>query len=191
VDLTHIYLVCFAVGLISACVSAFFDFLGGHDLHFHLPHHLPGHDGHAGGGPDSHGMPGVSPLSLTIIGSFTTAFGGIGLILTCFAITASGWISLPLAILGGFFIAFVVFVFFNKLFRAAQGSSEGCVRQLVGQGATVITPIAPGGVGEIAYVQGGTRYTAPARTDDGHALASGAHVWIVRISDTQFYVTAM
>ena len=33
----------------------------------------------------------------------------------------------------------------------------------------MITPIPPSGVGEIAYVQGGTRYTAPARTRIGVA----------------------
>jgi membrane protein implicated in regulation of membrane protease activity len=191
VDLSHIYLVCFAVGLISACVSAFFDFFGGHDVHFHLPHHLPGHDAHIDSGLNSSGMPGVSPVSLTIIGSFITAFGGIGLILAGFALTASAWISLPLAVFGGFAIAAVVFLFFNKLFRATQSSSEGCVHQLIGQSATVITPIAPGSVGEIAYVQGGTRYTAPARTEGTKLIASGSSVWIVRISETQFYVTTI
>ena len=78
---------------------------------------------------------------------------------------------------------------FNKIFHATQSSSEGQVHLLIGHSATVITPISPGGVGEIAYVQAGTRYTAPARTESAEPIAAGATVWIVRISGTQFFVT--
>jgi membrane protein implicated in regulation of membrane protease activity len=64
------------------------------------------------------------------------------------------------------------------------------VAELVGQSATVITPIAPGGVGEIAYVQTGTRYTAPARSHDPSvAVPSGTNVWIVRVDGAHFYVS--
>ena len=61
---------------------------------------------------------------------------------------------------------------------------------LVGQAATVITPVAADGVGEIAYVQAGTRYSAPARAEGGAAFASGATVKITRVVGTQFYVAA-
>jgi membrane-bound ClpP family serine protease len=63
------------------------------------------------------------------------------------------------------------------------------VAELFGVSATVITPIAAGGVGEIAYVQGGTRYTASARALDEREIVSGAKVRIVRTSGSQFYVT--
>jgi hypothetical protein len=46
-------------------------------------------------------------------------------------------------------------------------------------------------VGEIAYVQGGSRYTAPARTESGGAVGSGATVKINRITGSQFYVVPM
>ena len=82
----------------------------------------------------------------------------------------------PLAALGGLFIAAGVFFLFSKIFHATQSSSEGRVAELFGHSATVITPIAPGGVGEIAYVQGGTRYTASARTDEDRPVASGEKV---------------
>ena len=62
---------------------------------------------------------------------------------------------------------------------------------LVGTKATVITPIPENGVGEIAYVQGGARYTAPARVETGGALGSGRVVKITRIVSTQFYVQAI
>ena len=64
------------------------------------------------------------------------------------------------------------------------------VADLVGQAATVITPVAADGVGEIAYVQAGTRYSAPARAEGGAAFASGATVKITRVVGTQFYVAA-
>ncbi|MCX8157630.1 MAG: hypothetical protein N3J91_14480, partial [Verrucomicrobiae bacterium] len=42
--------------------------------------------------------------------------------------------------------------------------------------------------GEIAYIQAGTRYNAPARTEDGQAVAAGQLVRIKRVVGTQFYV---
>jgi hypothetical protein len=61
----------------------------------------------------------------------------------------------------------------------------------VGVSATVISPIPQHGVGEIAYVQGGSRYTAPARTESGGAVGSGETVKINRITGSQFYVVPM
>jgi len=187
VDLSPIYLICFGVGLFFAIISAFFaDIFGGH--HFEGDTHVP--HGHAEGGFGSHDMPGFSPLSPTTIASFITAFGGFGLILSKFSATASPWIHVPLSIGAGFAVAGGVFVVFSRVFRATQSSSEGRVAELVGQSATVITPIATGGVGEIAYVQSGTRYTAPARSHDNAALPSGTSVWIVRVEGTHFYVSS-
>jgi len=62
------------------------------------------------------------------------------------------------------------------------------VAQLIGTEASVITPIPENGVGEIAYVVRGTRYTAPARVESGTAIASGQSVKIKRVVGTQFYV---
>lgn len=179
-DVTTIYLVCFGVGLIFAIVSAFFaEFGGGHD----------GHAGHADAGFGSHEMPGLSHFSPTTIASFITAFGGLGLVFSQLEATRSAWLSVPLAAAGGIGIAAVVVAVFNKIFRATQSSSEGRVAELFGHSATVITPIAAGGVGEIAYEQGGTRYTAPARTLDDSAVESGAAVRIVRVEAAHCYVT--
>ena len=59
---------------------------------------------------------------------------------------------------------------------------------LPGLSATIITPIPEHGVGEIAYVQGGTRYSAPAREETGMAVGNGKTVVITRVVGTQFYV---
>lgn len=182
-ELQSIYLICFGVGFVFAIVSAFMaDVFGGHDAHVDL------HAGHAEAGFGSHDMPGFSPLSPTTIAAFITAFGGLGLIFSKIDATSSVWISAPLAAFGALFVAAGVFFLFSKIFRATQSSSEGHVAELFGHSATVITPIAPGGVGEIAYVQGGTRYTASARTDDERTVSSGEKVRIVRVVGSQFYV---
>jgi membrane protein implicated in regulation of membrane protease activity len=88
-------------------------------------------------------------------------------------------------------IATAAFFLFNKMFQATQSSSESHVGSLVGQTASILTPIPENGVGEIAYVQGGSRYTAPARTEKGTSVAAGKPVRISRVVGTQFYVETM
>jgi membrane protein implicated in regulation of membrane protease activity len=136
-------------------------------------------------------MPGLAPFSPTTISCFITAMGGLGMIFSTIKATNHVWISLPLSVIGGLAIAAGVFFLFNAIFHSLQSSSESRVASLVGQTATIITPIPANGVGEIAYVQGGTRYTAPARESDGSAVTSGKAVKIVRVVGTQFYVTAI
>lgn len=183
-----VYLICFGVGLLFTLVSALASHLfgGGHDVH--VDH---GAGGHAEAGAGGHDMPGFSPLSPTIIASFITAFGGLGMVFSRIEATSSPWISAPLALLGGLVIAAAVLMLFRSVFRATQSSSESKVGSLAGQTASVITPIPAGAVGEIAYVQGGTRYTAPAREDNGAAVANGRTVKITRVVGSQFYVVAI
>ena len=77
----------------------------------------------------------------------------------------------------------------RQLFRKTQSSSESKVASLAGLIATIVSPIPEHGVGEIAYVQAGTRYTAPARAEQGVAIAAGQSVKITRVVGSQFYVT--
>jgi membrane protein implicated in regulation of membrane protease activity len=183
-----IYSICFGVGLLFTIVSAFLGHLfgGGHDAHADVGTH-----GHAEAGFDHTGMPGLAPFSPTTIACFITAMGGLGMIFTSIKATNHVWISLPLSVLGGLAVAAGVFFLFNSIFHSLQSSSESRVGSLVGQTATIITPIPANGVGEIAYVQGGTRYSAPARESEGGAVAAGKTVKIVRVVGTQFYVTAV
>ncbi len=194
---------CFGFGLLFTLVSA----VAGHAFggHGDVGHGLGGHgggmhgghsggmhgghaQGHAEGGGGANDMPGFAPLSPTTLAAFVTAFGGFGMIFNSFAATRSVWLSAPLAVLGGLGIAAGVFWLFNLIFRKTQGSSEGRVSDLLGQSATVITPISADGVGEIAYVQSGTRYSAPARSVGGAVFTNGATVKITRIVGSQFYV---
>ncbi len=183
---TLIYGLCLVVGLLFALISAVTGHLfGGHegaDL---------GTGGHAEAGFDDTGMPGISFFSPTVLASFVTAFGAFGLIFTRIPVTSSVWLSAPLAIAGGLAISGLTLSFFNYVFRRTQSSSESRVATVVGQTASVITPIPEKGVGEIAYVQGGTRYTAPARAEGQLAIAAGQAVKITRVVGTQFFVEAI
>jgi membrane protein implicated in regulation of membrane protease activity len=93
-------------------------------------------------------------------------------------------------VLGGFIIAGCVLWLLRQLFSHTQSSSESKVSSLAGMTATIISPIPANGVGEIAYVQAGSRYTAPARLeDDSKTAGNGKLVRITRVVGSQFYVT--
>lgn len=178
-----IYAICLVVGLLFTLISAVAGHLfGGHDGGD------VGTGGHAEAGFDHTGLPGISFFSPTVLSSFVTAFGAFGLIFSRIEATASPWLSAPMALAGGGIVASGVFWMFNAMFKKTQSSSESRVASLVGQTASIVTPIPENGVGEIAYVQGGSRYTAPARTENGKPICAGKGVKISRIVGTQFYV---
>lgn len=179
-----IYLACLLGGLVFTILSAVLGHVfGGHEGH------VDGAGGHAEAGFDSSDMPGVSAFSPTVIASFITAFGGFGIIFNRIPATKNAWASAPLAVLGGVVIATLVLWTLRQLFRRTQSSSESKVATLAGCIATIITPIPENGVGEIAYVQNGSRYSAPAREESGTAVANGRTVKITRVVGSQFYVS--
>lgn len=191
-----LYLVCCIAGFFFTIVSAFLGHaFGGHDGHFEAG--SGGHDGdvgtggHAEAGFENTGMPGVSPFSPLLIACFVTAFGGFGLVLRQIPLTRNPLLSAPLATLGAFGIAAGLYWLLATIFSKTQSSSESRVGSLVGMTATIITPIPANGVGEIAYVQAGSRYTAPAREEKGVPVANGQAVKITRVVGTQFYVAAI
>lgn len=187
-DAFLVYLICFGVGLLfTICTALFGHIFGGHGH----DGHVDGSGGHAEAGVDASDMPGVSALSPTVIASFVTAFGGIGMILHQIPATKPAFISGPLSLLGGFGIAGAVLWLLRQLFQRTQSSSESKVATLVGMAATIITPIPENGVGEIAYIQAGTRYTAPAREEGGAPVANGRPVQITRVIASQFFVKAV
>jgi membrane protein implicated in regulation of membrane protease activity len=180
-----IYAICLVVGVIFTLGSAVAGhFFGGHDSDV-------GTGGHAEAGFDHSGMPGISFFSPTVLASFVTAFGAFGIIFSKIEATKSVWASAPLSIVGGCCAAGLAFWLFNTMFSKTQSSSESHVASLVGQAASIVTPIPQDGVGEIAYVQGGSRYTAPARSEKGVPVGAGQTVKITRVVGTQFYVEAV
>jgi membrane protein implicated in regulation of membrane protease activity len=184
--MTFFYAVCLVVGLLFTLISAVAGhFFGGHDGGD------VGTGGHAEAGFDDSGVPGISFFSPLVLACFIAAFGGLGILFTDIKATESVWLSAPLSAGGAVCIAATVLWLFNLVFSRTQSSSESRVATLVGQTATLITPIPENGVGEVAYVQGGTRYSAPARSENRTAIPQGQTVRIVRIVGTQFYVESM
>jgi membrane protein implicated in regulation of membrane protease activity len=153
----------------------------GHDLHHGLGH---GADAlHA----DAEGEVQLSPISPVTITMFGTAFGGAGLV-AFHALALPALYSLPMALLSGLIIAGVAFYAFSKLFQATEGSSEPRTSELVGLEAEVITAIPAQGLGEIAYVARGSRFTAPARSEDGRPHTAPSTVLIERVVGSVFCV---
>jgi membrane protein implicated in regulation of membrane protease activity len=182
-----VYIICLGVGLVFTVVSAVFGHLlgGGHEGH------VDGSGGHAEAGADTSDMPGISAFSPTVIACFITSFGGLGIIFHNVPATKSPWLSAPLAVLGALVIAYAVLWVLRQLFQRTQSSSESKITEAIGTIAHVITPIPENGVGEIAYVQSGSRYTAPAREEKGRAVPNGSAVKVIRVIGSQFYVATI
>ncbi len=179
----YVYAGCLALGVLFTLISMVAGhFFGGHDGGD------VGTGGHVEAGLDTHGMPGMSFFSPTVLATFVTAFGAFGIVFSHIEGVKSVWASAPLAAVSGGVVAWLIFLLFNTMFKKTQGSSESRVASLIGQSASIITPIPRNGVGEIAYVQGGSRYTAPARAEQGVPIVAGSTVRICRIVGTQFYV---
>ena len=174
------YAICFGAGVVFTLITA-------------ISSQVFGGDGDVGGGDIDAGgtdVTGFSPLSPSSIAAFVAAFGGFGMILSQIEATSSPWMSVPIAFVGGVAVAGFTLWLLNMVFSKTQSSSEAHIAQIAGVVATVISPIPPDGVGEIAYVQAGSRYSAPARSENGIAIANGATVKITRVIGTQFYVSA-
>jgi membrane protein implicated in regulation of membrane protease activity len=186
-----IYLLSFVAGVVYALVGGVMaGVLGGHGHHAGLV----GHDLHHGMGhsadalhTDTEGEVQLSPISPVTITMFGTAFGGVGLIATR-TLALPVLLSLPMALASGLLLAAVAFFTFSKLFQATEGSSEPRVSELVGLEAEVITPIPAQGLGEIAYVARGSRFTAPARSEDGKPHSAHSTVLIERVVGSVFCV---
>jgi membrane protein implicated in regulation of membrane protease activity len=180
---TAVYLICLGVGVLFTVISSVMGHtFGGHDGD------VVGSGGHAEAGADSSDGPGVSALSPTIIATFITAFGGLGVIFKQIPATQSTLMSAPLSVVGAFLVASGILTMLRALFKRTQSSSESKIATLAGMEATVLSNIPENGVGEIAYVQAGSRYTAPAREETGRAVPTGRSVKITRVTGTQFFV---
>jgi membrane protein implicated in regulation of membrane protease activity len=208
-----VYWVFFIVGTVYAFISAIFAGMGemgieggdiGHDMDvghdFDLGHDLDfagdvdvgdldvGHvDPDIGSGPlgEVH-LPAVSPIT---IGAFLATSGGTGIILKNVLDASPLAVSL-LSAAGGFIGAAIVFLIIRKMVLTFQGSSEAQIRELIGIEGELITPIVPGGTGEIAYVSRGSRYSAAARATDAKLeISRGTAVTVKRIVGNTFFVT--
>ena len=162
------YLFFLLVGLVYSVISVI---LGGH--------HFSG-GGHDIGQEASGGEVSFSPLSPMVIASFITAFGAGGLI-SHYALKVPGVLSVLIALFVGLIVGAVVFYVFYTIFAVTQSSSEAQASALLGVIGEVITPISQHGLGEIAYIIRGSRYTAPAKSARGNLIERNQSVKIVSV----------
>jgi len=180
--------VCFGVGagfvILSFVFGEIFGFFGGGSA-----------DCSAGGGSTAAtecpsvggGNSAVSPFMPKIIALFLTIFGGAGLLL---GRTALQWfVVLPLAVLAGLCVAFVVFRFVVLPLHKRQNTSVRSTASFVGSSAVVVETIRQGGYGEITYSARGNSFSAPAKAESGEGIKRGTTVRIVYIEDGTFYVS--
>ncbi|MCX7918029.1 MAG: NfeD family protein [bacterium] len=181
--LAALYFFCLLVGLIYAIIATIlgghhFDFGGGHEVDI---------GGHDVGTEVSGGELQFSPLSPVVIATFITSFGAMGLI-ALFALKVSALVSVLVSVVVALAIAAIVFMLFAKLFSVTQSSSEAQISELIGTIGEVITPISATGLGEVAYIQRGSRYSSPAKSADGNPIDRNVSVKIVKVVGNTVYV---
>ena len=118
---------------------------------------------------------------------FLAWFGGVGYLLTTHArlwyLTVLG-----LATIAGVAGAALITSFIVKVLDSPDSALEPMDFQMVGAVGKVNIAIRGQGTGEIIYVQGGTRRSAGARSDDGKPLNKGAEVVVTRFERGIAYV---
>lgn len=186
--MTTIYIVCFAVGLLSALLLA----VSG-DLHVAHVHHVAG--GHAGGhhvgaghhASGSHHAAGghhavggtlqsvlgfaLSWLSPVTLAGGALLFGGVGLLFhgASFALP----LALVAAVLGAFLLRSLMAAFIRSSSPPLSLSGEGAI-------ATVNATIHRDSAGEVGYTLEGLHRSAIARSQEGIEIPRGTQVVITR-----------
>ena len=198
-----LFLVCFIVGFVLALLSVLSGLLElhlpgnlGHVFHIHMhtdvPHvHVPHGHVHVNG-PHAHagtaqGTGDISPINFPTIMAFLAWFGGAGYLLTSvygfWYVTALG-----LATIAGLIGGSIVFWFFVKVMMANEKPMDPTEFRVVGAVGTLTLGIREGGTGELVYVQGGSRKTVAARTEDGSAIPKGTEVAVTSFERGVAYV---
>ncbi len=128
--------------------------------------------GHAAA-PSFH-FPFFSPLALA------TLFGAMGAwgLIAKHGFNASDPTSLVVAAPAAVVTAYLVTYAGWRLVTGSTGSSQIRQADLVGAPAEVLTPIPKGGVGEVAAMVDGQRFSGPAREEGGREVPRGAQVTV-------------
>ena len=127
------------------------------------------------------------PISGTTVATFVTGFGGGGVV-AHYYLEWPPLGSLGVAVATGLAVAAAAFAVLELIFSQTQAGSEFAVEEAVGREAEVITAIAAGGVGEVAYLARGQREQGAARAADGAAIAKGSVVVIEKVMGSTLYV---
>jgi len=202
--LTYVALAVLGAGylVVSVLIGHVFD-SGGSDGGGHAGHADGGgaHDGHVAYGVDSTGhgdthagdhaaptfhFPFFSPLALATLFACLGAYG----LIAQFGFRVADSASLLLAVPAALATAYAVTYLGWRVLSSSRGSSQIRLQDLAGSPAEVITPIPKDGLGEVAALVDGQRFTAPARESDGREVPRGAQVTVVRMVGTTLLVKA-
>ncbi len=181
----NIFLGCFIVGFLLAIGSFMigFDSSGGGDG-------SSGGDGAGDPGDGTSHGPGLPILNFNSFAIFLTWFGAAGYVLNSEA-RLGPLLSLAGAAGAGIIGALTICAFVNKFLIKGDTTMRASDYYLPGTLCKVTSSIRKGGAGEIVYVQGGTRKTAGARSDENAPHPFGQEVVIVRYEKGLAYVRAV
>lgn len=130
----------------------------------------------AAGGAAFH-FPLFSPRALATLLASIGGYGLIGL----HGLRLQGNGSLLLALPAAFVTTYAITYVGWRVMRGSQGTSVIRLRELSGALAEVTTPIPAGGLGEVAAMVAGQRYSSPAREMDGKEVPRGTLVTVVNL----------
>ena len=191
--LTYLALAVLGAGFLLFSVFVGHSDAGGGDGHADTGH--AGHDGgdahmdygvDAGGhaSASAHGphaaefhFPFFSPLALATLFACIGGYGLIALYGLRVEDASSILIAVPAAVVTAYLVTYAGW----RIVGSSRGSSQIRLQDLAGAHAEVITPIPAGGLGEVAALVGGQRYTAPAREAHGKEVPRGAQVTVLKM----------
>lgn len=129
-------------------------------------------------------VPFFSPFTL---GAFSTVFGGSGLFMNKETDLTAVWIFL-IALIASFSVSAVLFFFVAAPLQRAQVSTARSQTDAIGHLAEVTVAIPADGLGEVVYVQGGTRLSSPASSENNESIEQGSMVEVRKVVDGTFFV---
>lgn len=193
------------VSIIISGISGAFHFgshIGHIDGHFggheHMGGHsagntgdINGHNAHTGNNSAANQGSFLSSFSFlinpTVVVSFLTVFGGLGILGTNYFKGLTVLIFL-VSLISGIIIAFLLYRFVAIPLYNSENSTDVTREDLIGVTAEVSSEILENGFGKIAYTVNSIRYTAPAKHIEDKDVKQGTKVFICKIENKVFYV---
>jgi hypothetical protein len=126
-------------------------------------------------------------INFSTITAFLAWFGAVGYVLTRFS-TLWLWLAFLVAVTGGLMGGAIVFLFFVKVLLAHDKALDPDDYDMVGVFGHLTSAIREGGTGEMSFSQEGVRRSAPARSDNGTAIARGIEVVVTKYDRGIAYV---
>ena len=172
-DWNAMYLTCFGVGLVLSVLA----FAGGF-MHLHVGHFRFG---------GAHKSQHMGPVNGFTVVAFLCWFGGTGYLLNKGNVFSATMVLL-FAVLGGLAASSLIFWFLARVLLPRERTLEAADTEIIGVIGKLSARIPAHGVGEVLYVQNGSRRSASVRADGGEAIERGQEVVVMRYARGVGYV---